>query len=109
MVIQGPDGSVEFRFYRPGARQVFLAGEFNAWQEGCLSMLRDASGFWHARLALAPGEYQFRYLADGQWFNDYAAFGLEKGPFGWNSVLKIDQPLEQPESKKTADRDRQAA
>ena len=104
MVIQGLDGSVEFRFFRPEARQVFLTGEFNQWQKGCLAMLKDPLGWWHARLSLAPGVYQFRYEADEQWYNDYAAFGLEQGPFGWNSVLKIDPPAAKPDQA-----DRQAA
>ncbi|HOW69192.1 MAG TPA: hypothetical protein PKY77_01210 [Phycisphaerae bacterium] len=89
MVTQLPDGSVEFTFYRPQARQVCLAGDFNAWQT-CFLMIRHLDGWWRCRLMLAPATYQFRYCADGIWFNDYAAFGLEHGPYGLNSVVKID-------------------
>ncbi|NLX23133.1 MAG: glycoside hydrolase [Phycisphaerae bacterium] len=90
MVRQLPDGAVEFHFLRPGAAQVSLAGDFNGWQPSFL-MDKRADGWWHCRLKLAPGIYQFRYQADGQWYNDYAAFGLEHGPFGLNSVAKVDQ------------------
>jgi hypothetical protein len=55
-------------------------------------MEKGEGGWWSARLNLAPGVYQFRYQADGAWFNDYAAFGLEMGPFGWNSVVLVDEP-----------------
>lgn len=92
MVTQLPDGTVEFRFYRPGARQVTLAGEFNGWHKSSLPMHPDGDGWWRYRLRLAPGCYQFRYVADDQWHTDYAAFGVEPGPFGLNSVVKVESP-----------------
>ncbi len=90
MVTQYGDGSVEFRFYRPGAKSVTLVGDFNAWQRGSFPMKPDGKGWWRYCLRLAPGTYQFKYYADGEWFLDYAAFGLERGPFGWNSVVYVD-------------------
>jgi hypothetical protein len=51
----------------------------------------SADGSWGATLDLAPGEYSFRYCADGQWFVDYAAFGVEQGPFGLDGVVRILQ------------------
>jgi 1,4-alpha-glucan branching enzyme len=90
MVTQLPDGFVEFRFYRPEARHVMLAGEFNGWHKSNLPMHMDKDGWWRYQLCLAPGCYQFRYVADGDWHTDYAAFGLEPGPFGLNSVVKVE-------------------
>ena len=89
MVTQLPEGELEFKFYRPKAKQVTIAGDFNAWQD-CFLMTKTADGHWRSRLQLAPGVYQFRYCADGEWYNDYAAFGLEHGPFGLNSVAKVE-------------------
>lgn len=89
MVVQNGDGSVEFRFYRPNASAVFLAGDFNGWRRDCLAMRREADGWWVYTLFLAPGTYQFKYCVDGDWFLDYASFGLERGPFGWNSVVYV--------------------
>ncbi len=91
MVTQIPDGGVEFTFYRPNASQVAIAGDFNNWQT-TFFMTRLPDGRWQSRLQLAPGIYQFRYYADGEWFNDYAAFGLEHGPFGLNSVARVEAP-----------------
>ena len=91
MVTQIPDGGVEFTFYRPDASNVAIAGDFNNWQTS-FRMTRLGDGRWQSRLKLAPGVYQFRYFADGEWFNDYAAFGLEHGPFGLNSVARVDAP-----------------
>jgi 1,4-alpha-glucan branching enzyme len=83
-------GDVEFCFLRPEARGVFLCGDFNSWNRTALPMTRMDGGWWKCRLRLAAGTYQFKYLADSEWYPDYAAFGLERGPFGtWNSVVLV--------------------
>lgn len=82
---------VEFKFYRPGANQVHLVGDFNHWQHKQLSMVQDEAGYWFARLKLPAGEFKFRYNADGAWFTDYAAFGVEPGLFGMDSVVRVPQ------------------
>jgi len=89
-----------FRFLRPAASQVYLVGDFNGWHHHQLPMSRTADGCWTAALRLAPGMYQFRYLADGEWFVDYASFGVEHGPFGLNGVAHV------PESPTPATSDR---
>jgi 1,4-alpha-glucan branching enzyme len=84
----------EFRFYRPDAATVYLVGDFNDWQEGQLAMVRRSDGDWVAKIRLPAGEFRFRYYADGQWFTDYAAFGVELGRFGMDSVVRIaPQPV----------------
>jgi 1,4-alpha-glucan branching enzyme len=86
--------TVKFMFFRPGAEQVFLAGDFNEWRQGDLAMKRTPDGYWSASVSLPAGEFKFRYLADGEWFVDYAAFGLEPGPHGPDSLVRIpDRPL----------------
>lgn len=102
MVVQELDGTVEFSFFRPEAKEVALSGDFNGWHATSMPMTKDADGWWHYRFRLAPGLYQFRYLADGIWFTDYAAFGVERGPFGWNSVLKIDPPAAGSDGRRAA-------
>jgi 1,4-alpha-glucan branching enzyme len=82
---------VEFRFYHPGANQVHLAGDFNHWRKDELPMVRSDGGYWVARMRLPSGEFKFRYCADGEWFTDYAAFGVEPGRFGLDSVVRIPQ------------------
>ena len=83
---------VEFSFFRPNARHVFLAGEFNQWRQRELPMLRGEAGYWTARLRLPAGEFRFRYCADGEWFADFAAFGVEPGRFGLDSIVRITNP-----------------
>jgi 1,4-alpha-glucan branching enzyme len=93
MVTQRPDGTVQFEFFRPDAGHVSLAGEFNSWRTDGQRMKRGTDGWWRCDLRLMPGFYQFRYIADGQWYTDYAAFGVEPTPLGLNSVLKVDPPV----------------
>jgi 1,4-alpha-glucan branching enzyme len=85
------DGSVEFRFFRPGARMVAVMGDFNEWGKDALTMCDDGGGWWVGRLRLRHGEYRFRYLADGQWYTDYASYGVESGKTGFTSVLVTPQ------------------
>ena len=83
------DGRVEFRFYRPQASKVSVVGEFNSWLEGLTPMKPDGDGWWTASTTLKPGEYRFRYVADGVWYTDYASHGIEQAPNGYNAVLVV--------------------
>jgi 1,4-alpha-glucan branching enzyme len=82
--------TVNFLFYRPQAYSAHVVGDFNSWHCSDLPMTRDSRGYWQAKLRLPAGEYRFRYVADGQWFTDYAAFGVRAGPWGMDSVLWVD-------------------
>jgi 1,4-alpha-glucan branching enzyme len=80
---------VTFEFLRPEADRVFLAGDFNGWRAGELPMRRDQAGLCKARLHLPKGTFRFRYLADGQWYADFASFGVDYGPYGPNGVVEV--------------------
>ncbi|MHC4673784.1 MAG: isoamylase early set domain-containing protein [Planctomycetota bacterium] len=90
MVVKLSGNEQEFRIHRPSARSVFLVGDFNGWNQTDLPMKRHTNGDWILRLALSDGVYQFRYLVDGQWYTDYVAFGIERCPFGVNSVWVVN-------------------
>lgn len=95
MISVSGNGEVEFQFFRPAAQQVLLVGDFNRWDRASLPMQRGRDGSWVRSLRLAPGVYQFKYLADGDWYPDYAAFGLEQGGLGaWNSVVVVSPTCE---------------
>jgi 1,4-alpha-glucan branching enzyme len=80
---------VEFEFYRPRVGQVHLVGDFNGWRDGELAMQGTPEGYWRATLSLPAGTFRFRYRADGHWFTDFAACGVERGPSGWDSVIQV--------------------
>ena len=62
---------VFFCMAAPGAKKVYVAGEFNNWRlDGAASLDRDEQGVWRRRIALAPGRYQYKYYVDGQWVVD---------------------------------------
>lgn len=79
----------QFRFFRPQAKKVQLVGDFNGWRKGDHDMIRTEDGYWLAAIHLTPGTYKFRYCADGKWFTDYAAFGIEYGPLGVDSIVRV--------------------
>jgi len=89
LMVTAIGGRVVFGFYRPDASQVSLVGDFNAWRIGQLPMRRREDGYWIASVRLPPGTYRFRYVADGRWFCDFAAFGVEYGPFGPDGVVEV--------------------
>lgn len=89
MVTINDNGCMEFRFYRPGAVKVALAGDFNDWRTDQIRMVRQQDGTWLARISLPAGDYKFRYVADGLWYTDYAASGVEPGEFGFDSLLRV--------------------
>jgi 1,4-alpha-glucan branching enzyme len=89
MTAHTPDGYTEFRFFRPDASQVFVAGDFNNWRTDQVAMTRQEGGWWCVRLPLPAGQYRFRYFADGQWFCDFAGFGIAYGPFGPDGIVRI--------------------
>ncbi len=99
MTIVRQDGSVEFRFFRPEARDVRVAGDFNGWSADALHMKPAGNGWWSVRTVLGSGEFRFRYVADGRWFTDYASNGVEFAKLGLNSLLIVPKH----ERPKTAD------
>lgn len=73
-------------------RAVFLAGTFNDWKPDAQVMDGpDAEGRFRVRLALPPGEYQYKFVADGSWYHDPANEKTTDDGFGgFNSILVVD-------------------
>jgi 1,4-alpha-glucan branching enzyme len=86
-----PDGQIEFRFFRPRAQHVKLLGTFNEWEGDSMELSPEGDGWWSVIASLTPGEYRFRYWADGHWFTDFAANGVEPGRHEWVSILIVPQ------------------
>ena len=85
------DGFVEFWFFRRDVSDVRVVGDFAAPADGGFSMTGGSDGWWRATVALAAGEYRFRYVADGDPFPDYASHGIEVSKAGVQSVLVVPQ------------------
>lgn len=85
--------AVEFRFFRPNAERVHVVGDFNGWRVDGLPMERSPQGYWQARLRLPAGTFRFRYYADGQWYTDFASFGIEPGPYGPVGIVYVPSQI----------------
>jgi len=78
--------------YRPAAgtepKRVYVAGDFNGWNGGKDEMIKGPDGTFRISLALAAGEYGYKFVVDGEWIKD-ADNPLEApGDYG-NSLLRI--------------------
>ena len=63
-------GNVTFRLRGfPNARVVAVAGDFNKWNQSQLLFSREG-GEWVCRVSLPAGEYQYKFIVDGDWLTD---------------------------------------
>ena len=70
------------------ANAVSVLGDFNNWDAQAGLMRRRKDGFWAKAVRLAPGEYRYRFLADGQrWLNDPDADGYEASGLGSENCI----------------------
>lgn len=79
----------EFSLLAPSAKSVFLAGDFNQWDLSSHPLKCDKNGVWKISLNLNPGQYEYRFLVDGEWQNDPSCCDFVENPFGTSNCLKI--------------------
>lgn len=72
-----------------GAQEVLVAGDFTAWSEDQLPLVRGEGGVWVATLELSPGEYQYRLKIDGEWRDDPGAKKRVPNAFGSENCVLI--------------------
>ena len=73
----------------PQAEQAYLAGDFNGWDPHADPMVKKA-GIFSITRNLAPGEYQYKFVVDGQWCVDPAAASQVPNDAGsMNSVIRV--------------------
>ncbi|MBN2471412.1 MAG: isoamylase early set domain-containing protein [Anaerolineae bacterium] len=72
------------------ARKVYLAGDFNGWKAESTPLRKLKDGRHTVTVALQPGQqYEFRYLLDGDWHNDWKADAYVPNPFGSDNSVVI--------------------
>lgn len=73
----------------PG-KKVFVAGSFNNWQPEKELKDKDHTGVYQAQLRLYPGEYQYKFVVDGNWCLDAGNPNFTPNDFGTlNSLLIV--------------------
>lgn len=75
----------------PDAKEVFLAGEFNGWDTSSDKLVKR-KGVFKKKMLLAPGEYQYKFVVDGEWHCDPLAPKQVPNDFGTlNSVVHVEE------------------
>ena len=89
-----------------GASKVFLAGEFNSWNETSIPMKKNPDGSFSVKKQLETNkQFQFRYCLDGKtWINDWKADLYVRSELANddNSVVDTTVPKAVKTSKKPA-------
>jgi hypothetical protein len=89
--------------------ELYLSGDFSAWQVKGIPFILESDGTWVARLELEAGKkYRFRYHDNqGRWMNDPEADGYVPNDFGSEDsvldlVMQEEKPRNAPAKKKAA-------
>lgn len=91
---KGNAGRCRFTFSldAPQANEVYLMGDFNGWRAKTHSLKKNRDGIWQKIVMLEPGRYEYRYLVDGDWWNDPQNDQMCPNSFGTqNSVIRIKE------------------
>jgi 1,4-alpha-glucan branching enzyme len=69
---------------------VKVCGSFTDWENDAIVLKKNKSGAWSKMVFLEPGEYQYKFLADGRWLIDpLAANRVADGLGGENSIRLV--------------------
>jgi hypothetical protein len=71
-----------------GAKEVVLTGDFTQWAKDNVRLTPIAGGEWITVLELAPGNYQYRLIVDGEW-RDHPEAPKIGNPFGTQNCVLI--------------------
>lgn len=75
------------------AESVALCGEFNGWSTEDIQLERDRDGTWRVTVALEPGSYRYRYLLDGErWENAWQADRYAPNAYGSVDSVVVVEP-----------------
>jgi 1,4-alpha-glucan branching enzyme len=87
---KGKTSEYEFKVFSPASASVAIAGDFNSWKP--LVLKKSKSGYWTGKTKLHSGEYQYKIVYDGKyWEIDNAnPERVSDGQGGENSRLRIN-------------------
>ncbi|MES2111199.1 MAG: hypothetical protein V4577_20765 [Bacteroidota bacterium] len=70
------------------AKKVYVSGNFNGWKHNDMAMQKTANG-WILNTTLAAGNYQYKFIVDGNWITDPANPNYAKEGGIENSFLSV--------------------
>lgn len=89
-------GNVRVTFWMPKeirATTFYVVGEFNNWDKTATPMQQTQKG-WVASVELEPNRaYQYRFLVDGRWVNDWSADQYVPNEFGGDNSVVVTTPV----------------
>ena len=72
------------------ATDVKIAGDFNGWDTDKNVLKKNQKGVWTKMLYLVPGNYEYKFVVDGEWTLDPACEETASNPHGGpNNVLQV--------------------
>ena len=72
------------------AEKVSLVGEFNNWNPDADPMRKDENGTWTKTKMLLTGNFEYKFLVDGEWMQDPENMRTCPNCFGTlNNVVKV--------------------
>jgi len=84
--------ATEFQVHVAGAKDVYLAGDFNDWVSSSKDYrLRKFKGdIWKTKVSLQPGRYEYKFVVDGNWWTDPENSERAQNPYySDNSVITV--------------------
>lgn len=75
--------------HAPNAREVLLTGDFTEWEKEGIRLAKRPNGEWFATMELAPGEYQYRFLVDGEWRDHPETEKRVPNPYGGTNCVLV--------------------
>lgn len=86
----GQNRKAVLTFFDPKAKAVCVAGTFNNWSPNATPLKNGDCGEWTVELLLRPGQYEYRFVVDGEWMDDPGIPERVPNPYGgFNSVLTL--------------------
>lgn len=81
---------VVFSLEAENASEVYLLGNFNEWDPQRTPMKRKGNKKWTASLSLPAGEYEYKFMVDGQWVEDPMNERVRPNDFGThNNIFNV--------------------
>jgi len=81
---------IVFSVSAPDATEVFLTGNFNEWVPNARQMKKSNGGEWKTTMLLEEGEYEYRFVVDGEWRDDPRCTERRANEYGSeNCVIRL--------------------
>jgi 1,4-alpha-glucan branching enzyme len=81
--------ATSFELMAPNAKEVVVTGDFTSWSATGIAMKKGANGLWKTSVNLKTGKYEYKFVVDGQWWNDPNNATTVGNSFGSLNSLKV--------------------